>query len=238
MRDLKQDKIKVSEYCKTIRKQSGLTSVQFAKSKGVSRAYISKIEGGGSDKPSITVLAKIVKTYGFSTDDLVRLDVDNICIEGVGQLRYGKNPYKDSRIRVKRLKSFDTDFLDPNGYKTEFIYTESSATNGCWCDIYGVGPNNEKFYGCIIDGFSSSVTVSSKKDKLRDSITSFPLSFLSNIEFHQEQRNHLFLLTDSESVFQLIRLFHDKHTFLCKDSNFKISAVCVKNNSMEVITVI
>ena len=230
------DKIKISDYCKNIRKQSGLTSEQFAKSKGVSRAYISKIEAGKSDRPSIAVLAKIARVYDLSADNLLDLDVDDIFVEGAGLLTHGKNPFKDNRSRVKQLEDFDLRYLIPNGYKTEFIYGKKLLLNDYVCDISGIGPNNEKFFGCIIDGFSTSTTTKNRKKKLTASVFAFIESVLNNTQLDYNQKLSLFLITNSDSVIQMFEDFHERIALTSSDANYNITAIYIfKNRPMVMV---
>ncbi len=221
------NKIKISDYCKNIRKQSGLTSEQFAKSKGVSRAYISKIESGNSDNPSIAVLAKIAKVYDLSPDDLLDLDVDDIFIEGAGLLRFGKNPLKDNRSRIEQLEDFDAKYLTPNGYKSDFIYGKTILSHDYVCDISGTGPKNGIFYGCIIDGFSTSTSIKSRKKKLYSSVFAFIESVFAHDQLDKNQKLSLFLITNSYSVIQMFDDFHKRITMASASANYSLIAIYI-----------
>ncbi|MBR0418319.1 MAG: helix-turn-helix transcriptional regulator [Erysipelotrichaceae bacterium] len=225
------EKVKISEYCKKIRKDSGLTAEQFAKQRGVSRAYISKIEAGESDKPSIVVLSKIAKVYDLDMDELFQLDVDEVFIEGAGLVAFGKNPLKDNRSIKQQLEDFNNRYLIPNGYKADYLDLVTKSVNSkAFYDLSGTGNDNEKFYGTIINGFSTQTSDKRKQKKVKDSIITFLDYFFTNIEFGSNDKIHLFIVTNSESVIKIIEDFRNKHIIVFGNSNFRMTAVYIFRN--------
>lgn len=68
--------IKISEYCRKIRISTGLSANAFAKTKDISHTYITNVESGKVDKPSVAKLIKLVNVYDLSKEDLHKLDID------------------------------------------------------------------------------------------------------------------------------------------------------------------
>ena len=122
--DYEYPKIKISQYCKNIRKKLGLTAEQLAKQMGTSRAYVWKVESGQSDKPSVVVLTKLAKNYDLSAKDLLKLDVDEHIVKMAGEARFGRDLSWDNEFKSELLKEFQNNFLFPNDYKTDFIYDD------------------------------------------------------------------------------------------------------------------
>lgn len=66
------DLIEFGRYIKSLREEKGLTITELAQESGVSRPYLSQIEGGTRSKfPSSDVLLKISKALGLNHDELM-----------------------------------------------------------------------------------------------------------------------------------------------------------------------
>ncbi|WP_082235938.1 helix-turn-helix domain-containing protein [Halobacillus massiliensis] len=61
----------IGERIKTIRKDRGLSINKFAKQAGVSKSYVSNIERGVQENPSLGVLDKMASTLNVSIQDLL-----------------------------------------------------------------------------------------------------------------------------------------------------------------------
>lgn len=68
-------KISVSEYCKRIRIETGLSANAFANERGVSHTYIKDVENGNKNTPSIAMLTKLIRVYELTQADLENLDI-------------------------------------------------------------------------------------------------------------------------------------------------------------------
>jgi HTH-type transcriptional regulator, competence development regulator len=59
------------QYVKEIRKTKGLSLREAAKRSGVSHPYLSQLENGKNDKPSLEIINKLAKGLGVNNGDLI-----------------------------------------------------------------------------------------------------------------------------------------------------------------------
>ncbi|MBI3618884.1 helix-turn-helix transcriptional regulator [Candidatus Peregrinibacteria bacterium] len=63
---------KLGKKIQKLRKETGLSQDEFARKADVPYTTLTKIETGVIKKPSVFVVAKIVKALGISVDDLIK----------------------------------------------------------------------------------------------------------------------------------------------------------------------
>lgn len=49
----------------------------------VSHTYITNLEAGKKDNPSVAMLLKIIRLYGFTKDDITKIDVDPFILDNI-----------------------------------------------------------------------------------------------------------------------------------------------------------
>ena len=68
--------MKLSEYCKKLRKETGLSMQTFAKIRNVTHTYVLDTEIGKRNNPSAKTLVRIMEVYQLTTDDLTEIEFD------------------------------------------------------------------------------------------------------------------------------------------------------------------
>lgn len=68
--------MKLSEYCKKLRKETGLSIQAFAKSRNVTQTYVLDTEIGKRNNPSAKSLVRIMEVYQLTTADLTEIEFD------------------------------------------------------------------------------------------------------------------------------------------------------------------
>ena len=64
--------INIGENIKKYRNKQGLSQEDFAKKSGVKYTTLTKIESNVIKKPSVTIMAKLAKSFGVSIEDLIK----------------------------------------------------------------------------------------------------------------------------------------------------------------------
>lgn len=120
----------LSDYCKKMRENTGLSVLAFSKEKGVSHTYIQYVESGKYDiSPSSTALARIVSIYDMDID--LALNLTHITQQGDYKRDieyYLENKATKSKkiLNVSKLAEEFTKYLSDNGYSIEQEFSISS----------------------------------------------------------------------------------------------------------------
>ena len=68
--------MKLSEYCKKLRKETGLSIQAFAISRNVTQTYVLDTEIGKRNNPSAKSLVRIMEVYQLTAADLTEIEFD------------------------------------------------------------------------------------------------------------------------------------------------------------------
>lgn len=120
----------LSNYCKKIREEIGLSVLAFSKEKGVSHTYIQYVESGKYDKkPSSTALARIIAIYDMDIDyamQLARITQRGDYREDIKYYLENKATKSKKILNIANLAEKFTKYLVENNYIVE---SEFSITN-------------------------------------------------------------------------------------------------------------
>ena len=113
------DLIKISDYCRRIRIGTGLSAAGYAKQEGVSHTYVTNVESGKMDKPSIAILTKLINTYHLTKEDLFKMDIDGYFIDEINNLFALQHPVSSivEKTFKRQLANVIKLELEPKGYK-------------------------------------------------------------------------------------------------------------------------
>ena len=158
---MEEKKIPISEYCKRIREESGLSANAFAKQKNVSHTYISDVELGKKNRPSIGILVKLINVYQLTAGDLSKMDVDPYFVDESLNVAALQHPYyaiKEGSFN-NQVYNYINLYLVPNGYtitdKPFFDYKKAKRSEQTFdldgyinpiYDVKGINPNGEMFF--------------------------------------------------------------------------------------------
>lgn len=165
---------KVSEYCKNIREQAGLSANAFAKENGVSHTYIMEIEAGKRDeKVSIAVLLKLIRVYKLTRNDLIQLDIDPYFLNEVDSLASLQRPIaslKESSLK-RQISNFieldlkpegfvkkEVPLLEKNGKKKYSLNIDKDMNLVPIYDAYGLDKDNKPVYIYVLESITREMS--------------------------------------------------------------------------------
>lgn len=202
------EKYKISVFCKSIRNNTGLTIDQFAKNHNVTRQYISRIENGKYDKPSIAQLSTIFKTYDLTPDDLYSIDVDEIIVQGVEFVTNFRSPYsflKNAKSNLELLKQY----LESNSYTALY---DSSQIDMPY-DLTAITPEGDKMICHVLGAFSTGLSDKQREQNIYKNTCSFVEKVFKNEQFFENKKTELIILTSSHKSFDVFKKYSERHFF-------------------------
>ena len=158
---MEEKKILISDYCKKIREESGLSANAFAKQKNVSHTYISDVELGKKNQPSVAMLVKLINVYQLTADDLSKMNVEPYFIDeslNIAAIQHPLYAIKEGSLN-KQIFNYVNFHLIPNGYtvtekpffdyrktkRCEFTFDSDGYINPIF-DVKGTNPQGNMFF--------------------------------------------------------------------------------------------
>lgn len=88
---------------KSLRKEKNLSLREASRRAGVSHPYLSQLENGKNDKPSLAIMERLAKTYDITLDDLMsRAYVKTIFTGFMSQEEINKLKEEDNELKKKK----------------------------------------------------------------------------------------------------------------------------------------
>lgn len=242
------EKKKISDFCKSIREQTGLSQNAFAIENNISHTTVNKIENGVYDKnPSPIVLARIAHVYGFDINDAfaygfvfddVYLKKLNSCLTKEYK---GTPPLASNNL----LNIFNKTYVENNHSSDECwdIVIGSSRDdieldNCQYCEHLISRIHNHNAYVYCIKDVS---TINSDKDKRKLDTLFSKIVFNSLYETiqnnsHKNEYKEIFIVTGSEKIYNyLLNKYKNNfetpkyifyRLFYCSYGKYKNNVVC------------
>lgn len=225
--------MKLSEYCKQIRKQKNLSALAFAKLKGVSHTYIAKIETGKHDNPTAIALANIINTYNLNSNDLGKIDgfektnefmceVENIRNREVVGTEHINN-INNAAIKFYNSYILENDYTcdkfyiffgDSFNLDTYYKNKRNKAYDLCYKD-----KKNRNHYAYFLDD-TATVRSNVDIDKIENNINRILLNLVKGI--YDDEAVNITLVTSSEKVLCAISDMFYLGIHHLKDANIEI----------------
>lgn len=208
------NKIKISEYCKKIRLDTGLSVYAFAQSRGVSHAYIRDVEAGKKDKPSLLILSRLINTYDLTNDELVNLDFDPWFIDELSNVQDLFSPI--GSIREKSFNRLLNNYIDceliPRGYvikstvplknnrSKKSINVNRDLVVSPAFDAEGATPEGDAFLLYVLSSASTSTKEDVYYDYIFTQIAKFVLSVIKSDYICKSDKNVEIIFLSSSAI--------------------------------------
>ena len=192
------NKLNVSEYCKNIRKATGLTTQAFADLHNCSRAYISKIENGMLDEEhTVAQMKRVYNKYGLTIDDLYNLNISDDFREGF--------ILRISEEQTTNDLSFLETYLENNQY--HILHSESHIN----CDMRGINNEGHRFYLKRFLPFATSrYSADKKKQIIMSNVINFFIDIVSSIRLDASSPIELIIFTTSDIVYNALENYKEE----------------------------
>lgn len=207
-------KIKISEYCKNKRLDTGLSVYAFAQSKGVSHTYVNDVESGQKDKPSLLILSRLMNVYDLTNDELVNLDLDPWFIDELSNVQTLFSPI--GAIREKSYNRLVNNFINseliPKGYTVKTIVPlknnkskKSISVNKDLVvfpafDAEGITPEGDSFLLYALASASTSTKEDIYYDYIFTQIAKFILSVIKSDFIYNSEKNIEVIFLSSSAI--------------------------------------